>query len=33
MDITQIYLDFDFETMRRELEKVQLIVPNKESKI
>lgn len=33
MDITQIYLDFDFETMRRELEKVQLIVPNKESRI
>ena len=30
MDITQIYLDFDFETMRRELEKVQLIIPNKE---
>lgn len=33
LDITQIYLDFDFETMRTELNKVQLIVPNKESDI
>lgn len=33
MDITQIYLDFDFETMRTELNKVQLIVPNKENKL
>jgi integrase len=31
LDVTQIYLDFDFETMRTELDKVQLIVPNKES--
>ncbi len=33
LDITQIYLDFDFETMRSELSKVQLMIPNKESKI
>ncbi len=33
LDITQIYLDFDFETMRTELAKVQLMIPNKESKI
>lgn len=33
LDITQIYLDFDFETMRTELNKVQLMIPNKESKI
>lgn len=32
LDVTQIYLDFDFETMRTELDKVQLIIPNKESK-
>lgn len=32
LDITQIYLDFDFETMRKELDKVMLI-PNKESLI
>ena len=31
LDVTQIYLDFDFETMRTELSKVQLILPNKES--
>jgi len=33
LDITQIYLDFDFETMRTELNKVQLMIPNKESMI
>lgn len=33
IDITQIYLDFDYETMRKELSMVQLAVPNKESKI
>lgn len=32
LDVTQIYLDFDFETMRTELNKVQLIVPNRESR-
>jgi len=32
LDITQIYLDFDFETMRTELDKVQLVpILNKES--
>jgi integrase len=33
LDVTQIYLDFDFETMRRELDKVQLMILNKESKL
>jgi len=33
LDVTQIYLDFDFETMRTELDKVQLMIPNKESTI
>jgi integrase/recombinase XerD len=31
LDVTQIYLDFDFETMRTELDKVHLMIPNKES--
>jgi len=31
LDVTQIYLDFDFETMRTELNKVHLMMPNKES--
>jgi len=33
LDVTQIYLDFDFETMRSELDKVKLMIPNKESRI
>lgn len=34
LDVTQVYLDFDFESMRKELEKVRgLLVVNQESKI